>query len=418
MPKPRWRKSIRLRLMVNASKRPGQPRLAPRRQASQRHERDGLVHQRPEPNPRENRKPKQIRQAQVCTQSLAGVSPPQNRSKPIQWAANGPICARKGFNLGGFGANGILLGIKHMPNKPNAILNLIRSRKRNRLLRRHHFHPRHRNKSGLTSPYQFYQEVEEVRLCDRPQRHGNLRTYPAQSRCPSFGSPDYPADDHIVIRIVALHPNVTFELLDPAPQPVEAPVQLGGIQSTGLVRLQNAIFELEVEVNFLHATPKNRDRQPLVTWEPGQQLAFQEDDDVSFIGTLIDSVTGPGSGGHAIPALSQEGGPERSDLQKLTLRSSKGYRSVYMEPEMLEKGILIGRSRRCKLGRQYSDQDGLSRIHAMVIELEGKIYALDLASKYGLRDVTKPTVKVHAARLDNQIGCLVYGAGHLVIERG
>lgn len=308
-----------------------------------------------------------------------------------------------------------------MPNKPNAILNLIRSRKTEpgsygvtiSLT------PRHRNKSGLTSPYQFYQEVEEAHVFVI----GHSDTATLGHTLPNLMARHlavltYPADDHIVIRILALHPNVTFELLDPAPQSVEAPAQLGGIQSTGVVRLQSAIFELEVEVNFLHATPKNGDRQPLVAWEPGQQLAFQEDDDVSFIGTLIDSVTGPGSGGHAIPALSQEGGPERSDLQKLTLRSSKGYRSVYMEPEMLEKGILIGRSRRCKLGRQYSDQDGLSRIHAMVIELEGKIYALDLASKYGLRDVTKPTVKVHAARLDNQIGCLVYGAGHLVIERG
>ena len=54
----------------------------------------------------------------------------------------------------------------------------------------------------------------------------------------------------------------------------------------------------------------------------------------------------------------------------------------------------------------------------MVIQIENKIYALDLASKYGLRDVTKPTTQIHCARLDNQIGCLVYGAGHLVVEKG
>ena len=309
-----------------------------------------------------------------------------------------------------------------MSAKQNALLNLIRSKKSDALTYgvTIALKPRHKTKSGLTTPYQFFQEVEDLHAFVI----GHSETAVLGHTMPSLLARHlailtYPMGEKIFIRVMALHPNITLEQVSEEDTKQELQQPIGGMQSSGALHVQGDAFELEVDVRFLdsfESRPPNP--EDVVLFEPGEQLAFHEETDVSFIGTLVDSVTGPGSGGHAIPALSQEECVSIAGAKKLTLRSSKGYRSVVMEKDMLEKGILVGRSRRCQLGRQYSDQDGLSRIHAMVIQIENSIYALDLASKYGLRDVTKPTTKVHRARLDNQIGCLVYGAGHLVVEKG
>ena len=84
------------------------------------------------------------------------------------------------------------------------------------------------------------------------------------------------------------------------------------------------------------------------------------------------------------------------------------------------RGILIGRSRRCTLGRGFNENEGLSRIHALVVALDEPgavgVFAFDLASRYGLRDVSRPSRMVPTARLDDGVGCLVYGAGYLTWE--
>tara|TARA_B100000683_G_scaffold263049_1_gene290886 strand:+ start:718 stop:1647 length:930 start_codon:yes stop_codon:yes gene_type:complete len=309
-----------------------------------------------------------------------------------------------------------------MPAKQNALLNLIRSKKSDALTYgvTIALTPRHKTKSGLTTPYQFFQEVEDLHAFVIGHSESAILGHTMPSLLARhLAILTYPIGDKIFIRALALHPSLVLENVSEEGASPELQQPIGGLQSSGSLHLQGESFELEVEVRFLDSF-ESRPPSPedIVLFEPGKQLAFHEETDVSFIGTLVDSVTGPGSGGHAIPALSQEEIVSVAGAKKLTLRSSKGYRSVVMEKEMLERGILIGRSRRCQLGRQYSDQDGLSRLHAMVIQIENKIYALDLASKYGLRDVTKPTTQIHCARLDNQIGCLVYGAGHLVVEKG
>jgi hypothetical protein len=72
------------------------------------------------------------------------------------------------------------------------------------------------------------------------------------------------------------------------------------------------------------------------------------------------------------------------------------------------------------LGRGFDENDGLSRVHALVVGLEeagtSGVFAFDLASRYGLRDVSRPSRLVPMARLDDGVGCLVYGAGYLTWE--
>jgi len=307
-----------------------------------------------------------------------------------------------------------------MPTKQNALLNLIRPRKSEEPTYgvTVSLTPRHKNKSGLTTPYQFFQEVENVRAFVIGHSDGAIlgQTIP-NLLARHLAIITYPTADKIFIRAMALHPNLILENI-PLDDDEVPSKEIGGMLSSGMLHLQGDSFELEVEVRFLDSfSPNLPEPEDIAYFPPGEQLAFHEDNDLAFIGTLVDSVTGPASGGHAIPALSQEGIPAGGVSTKLTLRSSKGYQTIPIEEGMLEKGVLVGRSRRCRLGRQYSDLDGLSRIHAMVIKIEDTVYAIDLASKYGLRDVTKPTTQLHCVRLDNQIGCLVYGAGHLVMEK-
>ncbi len=307
-----------------------------------------------------------------------------------------------------------------MPSKSNALLRLIRNNKNESpsygvtiSLK-----PKHEPSSGLTVPYQFFQEVESTRAFIIGNADGAILGHTLSNLLARhLVILTYPVGEKIFIKILALHPNIEIYTIKPNPNNL-SDMAFGGIQSTGMLHIATDSFELEVEARFLHSfSSRTADQDDHSFYAPGEQLEFNNEGDVTCIGTLIDSITGPGSGGHAIPALSQESEAVKTGQLQLALRSSKGLQSIPLDEQALERGLLVGRSRRCQLGRKYSDQDGLSRIHALVIRLHNRIYAIDLASKYGLRDVTKPTVKLHTVLIDNQIGCLVYGAGHLVIEK-
>ncbi len=149
----------------------------------------------------------------------------------------------------------------------------------------------------------------------------------------------------------------------------------------------------------------------------GEQLAFFNGSSVRPVGNVVSSVSGPGGGGHAVPALVADMPDLDLEPGSLVLRSREGLHRIEPTPRELRRGILIGRSRRCVLGRGFDENDGLSRLHALVMLVEDGVYAFDLASRYGLRDVARPNRLIHTARLDDGVGCLVYGAGHLLFER-
>jgi hypothetical protein len=228
-----------------------------------------------------------------------------------------------------------------------------------------------------------------------------------------------PLPNGTLLRAISLHPERGFAVL-----PVEARVPdvaalehiettLGSVVAWNALRLTFDGYILDVHVDGAGAA------DVLDVLPVGQQLGFYAGSTLRTVGTAIASIAGPGGGGHAIPALVL---PEPVPVGEgsLVLRARSGVFRVDASAEDLFRGVLIGRSRRCVLGRGFDENDGLSRVHALVVGLEeagtSGVFAFDLASRYGLRDVSRPSRLVPMARLDDGVGCLVYGAGYLTWE--
>ena len=239
----------------------------------------------------------------------------------------------------------------------------------------------------------------------------------------------YPDPAGVRIRIFTLHPDRGIAPFDDevayfegttsggtgdvtGDEPRERRTQAGGIRALGTCSVGFDGYVLNVSTDGLQSGDEEVEAIPR-----GEQLAFYNASFLRPVGNVVSSVTGPGGGGHAIPALVTHGLVETTQPGSLVLRSRDGVHRVEPVPHELFRGLLIGRSRRCVLGRGFDENDGLSRIHALVLQVGQGVYAFDLASRYGLRDVARPNRLIHTARLDDGIGCLVYGAGHLLFER-
>lgn len=238
-----------------------------------------------------------------------------------------------------------------------------------------------------------------------------------------------PREDGVHLRVLCLHPDrglIPLRWLPP-PQRDEAvpnrgatlPGTVGGVIAFGRVRVlfEGYILEVRAELERPSDALRASDDDDLGLLPKGEQLAFHSAASVRPLGTAVSSVTGPRGGGHAIPALVVAPQEDAAPLGNLVLRSRAGVHRLEPTPQELRRGLLVGRSRRCALGRGFDENDGLSRLHALVIAIDDGVYAFDLASRYGLRDVARPSRLVLSARLDDGAGCLVYGAGHLVAEQ-
>jgi hypothetical protein len=224
----------------------------------------------------------------------------------------------------------------------------------------------------------------------------------------------YPTRDGVEIRVATLHPGKSCALWKPDdPLKPKKVTPLGGIQalSTACFQFEDYFVSVESRLKTDLSLPEDAGNDIIA---PGEQISFYTQSPVRPVGALLSSIAGPDGGGHAVPALvSDEGSPCSGNL---VIRSRFG--SHFFEPSLsdLSRGILIGRSRRCVLGRGFNENDGLSRLHAIVMGLPDGVFAFDLASRYGLRDITQPTTLIRTARIDDGSGCLVYGAGHLVFD--
>jgi hypothetical protein len=271
---------------------------------------------------------------------------------------------------------------------------------------------------------------------DRVQMHGSAGLLP---RHVVIITVPYP--DGVCIRVLCLHPdrgvvhlrrdldlgdvdddddddNDTDRDDEPSGANATMSAPLGGLVDYG--RLQCLFDGYVLDVSAQLERPSEVVRLP--SHEPsllakGEQLAFYSGASVRPIGTVVSSVGGPGGSGHAIPALVTDTGEAPGDPGSLVLRSRGGVHRLEPSARDLRRGLLVGRSRRCQLGRGFDENDGLSRLHALVMLVDDGVYAFDLASRYGLRDVARPNRLVPTARLDDGVGCLVYGAGHLLFER-
>jgi hypothetical protein len=232
-----------------------------------------------------------------------------------------------------------------------------------------------------------------------------------------------PLPSGTLLRAVSLHPERGFAVLPPdGPLPsVDALERLetatGGVEGWNALRVTFDGFVLDVIADGA-GVPDVVDVQPL-----GEQLTFHTGSPSRSVGGSLSSIAGPareggGGGGHAVPALVHAGADETHG--SLVLRSRTGVVRIDLTAAQVERGVLVGRSRRCLLGRGFDENDGLSRVHALVVALDepgaSGVFAFDLASRYGLRDVSRPSRMVPTARVDDGVGCLVYGAGYLTWE--
>ena len=235
-----------------------------------------------------------------------------------------------------------------------------------------------------------------------------------------------PLPNGTLLRAVSLHPERGFAVLPlgqdiPGVDAVERlDTPSGSVVAWNACRLCFGGFVLDVVVDGA-GSPDVLEVLPV-----GQQLAFHAGAALKAVGSSVASIAGPaldgaGGGGHAIPALVHVK-DEEPEGGALVLRARSGVVRIDVPVSDLLRGVLVGRSRRCVLGRGFDENDGLSRVHALVVGLDEPgavgVFAFDLASRYGLRDVSRPSRLVPMARLDDGIGCLVYGAGYLTWELG
>jgi hypothetical protein len=76
-------------------------------------------------------------------------------------------------------------------------------------------------------------------------------------------------------------------------------------------------------------------------------------------------------------------GPDEDPLGELVVTSSHGAGAVAVSRRALSSGILLGRSDRCD-GESLLVDPHISRVHLLIIEIGGRLYAIDTASKNGV----------------------------------
>lgn len=116
-------------------------------------------------------------------------------------------------------------------------------------------------------------------------------------------------------------------------------------------------------------------------WEANSDKAWEVDDlpSLSSSPTLIHNVPGPEMAVHEL--LDESEAPSG----ELLITSSRGAATVILGQRAVQSGILLGRSRRCDAGKVLSDR-AVSRVHLLIIEVAGTLYAIDTASSNGVFD--------------------------------
>lgn len=216
-----------------------------------------------------------------------------------------------------------------------------------------------------------------------------------------------PVAEGVHVRLISLHPERGLVPLNDGFEGGER----GSLSALHGLDVRFSSYQISVRAfSGDRAEPVCTSSQPV-----GEQLAFYRGTVVHPVGDVVSSVSRSGGGSVAVPALVTSTSGFAAG-RSLVLYARSGPIHLTPDPEDLRRGMLVGRSRRCALGRGFDENDGLSRVHALVTSIGDGVYLFDLASRYGIRDVTRPARLIRTARLDDGAGCLVYGAGHLVCE--
>jgi len=82
----------------------------------------------------------------------------------------------------------------------------------------------------------------------------------------------------------------------------------------------------------------------------------------------------------AVHELVDDGEPP---LGEIRVTSTRGVVTIVVGPSAARAGVLLGRSRRCYAGQVLSDRS-ISRVHMLIIQISGNLYAIDTASCNGM----------------------------------
>ena len=116
-------------------------------------------------------------------------------------------------------------------------------------------------------------------------------------------------------------------------------------------------------------------------WEAESDKAWEVENlpSISSSPTLVHNVAGPEMAVHALVDENE------TPYGELLITSSRGVATVILGRRAVQSGILLGRSRRCDAGRVLADRT-ISRVHLLVIEIAGVLYAIDTASSNSVFD--------------------------------
>lgn len=116
-------------------------------------------------------------------------------------------------------------------------------------------------------------------------------------------------------------------------------------------------------------------------WEANSDKAWEVDDlpSIASSPTLVHNIAGPEMAVHELVDENE------MPFGELLITSSRGSATVILGRRALQSGILLGRSRRCDAGKVLSDR-AVSRVHLLIIEIAGVLYAIDTASSNGVFD--------------------------------
>jgi hypothetical protein len=102
---------------------------------------------------------------------------------------------------------------------------------------------------------------------------------------------------------------------------------------------------------------------------------------------------------------------DRDLVGRLEVRGSRGVATIDIGDRALREGVLIGRYARCD-GMMLAGESSVSRVHALLLLVEDRLLAIDIASTNGMRQVNCPD-----SRLVELIGETELELGYSVFAR-
>jgi len=172
----------------------------------------------------------------------------------------------------------------------------------------------------------------------------------------------------------------------------ERGARVAALEADGPVFLQAGAYSVFVFPRGRDSAPWSR--APERVWDEMPERVYLEDRGFEHAEELFrDRTTGRGGSEGTLavalpgPSLEHERLLEEGEAARgrLTVRSADGEMTLTLGPSAAGRGVLLGRYAPCDGSRSaVLSGAAISRVHALVIEIAGQLYAVDAGSKNGL----------------------------------